>query len=207
MRPIAALKFSVTLVQVLLVLAAVPAVFTSVFMGTPYLVRVLSHPWAWSWVNDDSLTGSWVGTLHPPARPSQEPPDAFGKLLLKEELARLTESLPETPKNLVMIIRPGVQFFTWSTHLSGSADTCESGGARLGLDFTMGDIDDAKINLALANLTSPAKGGGWLDGLWSQGALSVEYQTLEGEWQGNLHKGSGEDFERACAREAQSKRP
>ncbi len=71
----------------------------------------------------------------------------------------------------------------------------------------MGDVEDAKVSLILGNPTDHVKGGGWFEGIWSQGALSVKYQTADGDWQGILHKGRVEDFQRACSGVAESKKP
>lgn len=192
-----------TILKTMVLLAAMPIIF----LGVPYLWRVVSNPWCWSLLHKDSLTGIWVGTLHRPVPTYKPPPDPLGKLNLQEELDRLPKPAPKTPEDLVIIMRPHLQFFAWLAHLAGSAETCEAGGKHLRLRFTMGDFEQGKINVILGNPVDPVKGGGRVEGTQSNEVLAVSYQTDNGNWEGTLHKGTTDDFQRSCSGLVDSTKP
>jgi hypothetical protein len=187
----------ITIAKAILVLAAIPGLLLLI----TYIVRVVSNPWSWSLLNKSSVTGSWAGTVEIPAEPVQVATDPLGKQILAEQLAREHATLPQPrpAQRIVFRIQPHLQFFTFLTHVAGTAETCDASGKLTKLEFTMGNFNHKRLRLMLENPKNFTDGGGNIEGILNGDAMNVAYRTGDGTFHGTLTRKSASDFRSACS--------
>ena len=93
--------------------------------------------------------------------------DPLGKQILAEQLAREHATLPQPrpAQRIVFRIQPHLQFFTFLTHVAGTAETCDANGKLTKLEFTMGNFNHERLRLMLENPKNFTDGGGHVEGV------------------------------------------
>lgn len=174
-----------------------------IILGVPYGLRLYRNSWAAPGLHPDTvLTGEWVGILRPPSRPA--PPDFspspfIAESTRQEGLRELRQQTQDDFANVraIFISTSLDPFHIASASLRGSVTMCRRDGKVINYAFTTNRISDAGMSLILYNNTQSQFGN--LDATLHGSVLAADYHGFEPHLQGDLRRGSHQDFEQACA--------
>lgn len=174
-----------------------------IILGVPYGLRLYRNSWAAPGLHPDTvLTGEWVGILRPPSRlapPDFSPSPFIAESTRQEGLRELRQQTQDDFANVraIFISTSLDPFHIASASLRGSVTMCRRDGKVINYAFTTNRISDAGMSLILYNNTQSQFGN--LDATLHGSVLAADYHGFEPHLQGDLRRGSHQDFEQACA--------